>query len=256
MGKNQLERILGIDRIIRDRGGCTKEELLVLFEVSGKSVERDFAYMRDRLHAPLDYNRHNELYTYSDSSYFLPSVSLSEGEVMALALSSEILNHFNYVDDFNELRDSLGRMTSYLLAFRGSWYIVARDPSRGNIRTYALGRMQKPYKTNTTFTIPADFRLEDYVDPEWGIYSRREKYDFVLTFTPRVADLIREKIWHRDQKLEELADGSVVLSFSSGQIETIGQWVLGWGADVHVASPVDLIERIKETASRLGNMYG
>jgi predicted DNA-binding transcriptional regulator YafY len=82
MGKNQLERILEIDRILHDRGSCSKEELSARFEISEKSVERDFSYMRDRLAAPLSYDRFKNLYVYSDSSYFLPAISMSEGEVM------------------------------------------------------------------------------------------------------------------------------------------------------------------------------
>ena len=91
-----------------------KKELISRFEVSDKSIERDFSYMRDRLLAPLDYDRMRDLYFYSDSSYFLPAVSLSEGEVMALALSSEILNHFTSVDDLRQLKEAFSRLAGYL----------------------------------------------------------------------------------------------------------------------------------------------
>ncbi|WP_298002265.1 hypothetical protein [Oceanispirochaeta sp.] len=128
MGKNQLERILEIDRILRDRGSCTKQEMVERFEVSEKSVERDFSYRaeivprqacgttlyRDRLHTPLEYNRLDDQYSYTDKNYFLPAVSLSEGEALALTLSSEILNHFNAVGEFEQLRESFTRLSAYL----------------------------------------------------------------------------------------------------------------------------------------------
>jgi len=320
MGKNQLERILEIDRILRDRGSCTKAEMVERFEVTEKSIERDFSYMRDRLNAPLEYSRQNDQYIYTDKNYFLPAVSLSEGEVLALTLSSEILNHFNQVGDFEDLRNSFSRLTAYLpdqvqvdlsrlnnrvsviteqqtalprdvwntlmdcvrenravrlqyrkpnnreyeekllepyylVAFRGSWYIIANTVESHQIRTYALSRMKNTKREKHSFTIPSDFKLDDYIDPEWGIYSRKDKYDFVLKFSPYAAGIIKEKTWHKDQSLEELEDGSVILSFSSSQIETIGQWVMGWGSEVVVSEPPELIEMIKETAEGLMKMY-
>ncbi|QEN07327.1 WYL domain-containing transcriptional regulator [Oceanispirochaeta crateris] len=320
MGKNQLERILEIDRILRDRGSCTKQEMVERFEVSGKSVERDFSYMRDRLHTPLEYNRLDDQYYYSDKNYFLPAVSLSEGEALALTLSSEILNHFNAVGEFEQLRESFSRLSAYLpdkvkvdlskinnrvsviteqqtllqsgvwkvlmdcvrenrsvrvlyrkpnnrdyeekllepyylVAFRGSWYIIVHIKETDQIRTYALSRMKDPFKTQESFILPPGFKLDDYIDPEWGIYSRKDKYDFVLQFSPHAAGFIREKTLHKEQKTEELEDGSLTLSFTSSQIETIEQWVMGWGREVRVVQPAELIERIKRTARVLGEMY-
>ena len=84
MGKNQLERILEIDRILRDRGGVSKEELASRFDISDKSVELDFSFMRDRLAAPLEYDLFKSLYIYTDSSYFLPAISMSEVQAMVL----------------------------------------------------------------------------------------------------------------------------------------------------------------------------
>lgn len=320
VGKNQLERILEIDRILRDRGSCTKQEMVERFEVSEKSVERDFSYMRDRLLAPLEYNRLNDQYIYTDTNYFLPAVSLSEGEALALTLSSEILNHFNAVGEFDQLRESFTRLSAYLpdavkvdlskinnrvsviteqqtllhtdvwkvlmecvrenrtvkvryrkpnnrdyeekllepyylVAFRGSWYIIANIKETDKIRTYALSRMKDPINTHSTFIIPPNFQLDNYIDPEWGIYSREEKYDFTLKFSPHAAGFIREKSWHKEQKTEELEDGSLILSFTSSQIETIEQWVMGWGSEVRVLEPLELIVRIKKTVRVLGEMY-
>jgi len=320
MGKNQLERILVIDRILRDRGGCSKNELVERFEVSEKSVERDFMYMRDRLNAPLDYDRLKDLYFYSDPSYFLPAVSMSEGEVWALAMSGEILNHFNAVDSFQELKDSFARLASYLpetvrvdlsqlnnrvsvitdkqttlcdkvwktlmdcvrenkrirvsyrkpgareaesrdlepyylVAFRGGWYIIARNPARDRIETYALARMSRPEKLKESFLLPEDFRLEEHIDPEWGIYSRTERFDFILRFQADLAPFLREKIWQKDQVLEEQEDGSVVLRFASSQLEAVEQWVLSWGTGVEVLSPPELVRKMKETAAGLSSLY-
>ena len=320
MGKNQLERVIQIDRIIRDRGGCTKQELTERFEVSEKSVERDFAYMRDRLMAPLEYDRFKELYTYTDSSYFLPAVSMTEGQVLALSLSSEILNHFNSVGDFEDLRKSFARLADYLpdevkvdlsrinnrvtviteqqspmpqdvwnvltecvranrqikidyrkpdapdyeskvlepyylVAFRGNWYVIAHSDEKDTVRTYALTRMRHPEKLKDTFTLPAYFHLEDYIDPQWGIYSRKESYDFKLKFSPKVASIIKEKIWHKNQTLQQNEDGSVTLSFPSGQLETIGQWVMSWGAEVAALSPTELKEYVRENIEKMVQLY-
>ena len=45
--------------------------------------------MRDRLGAPLEFDRIKRGYYYSSKSYFLPSTVMSEGELFALIMSME-----------------------------------------------------------------------------------------------------------------------------------------------------------------------
>jgi len=69
--KNHLERILYIDTAIRNKVYPAKKRFVEHFEVSAKTIERDFEYLRDRLGAPLEYSNERRGYYYTDENYFL-----------------------------------------------------------------------------------------------------------------------------------------------------------------------------------------
>ena len=98
--KNHLERILFIDSRIRQEGFPSKSVFVEKFEVSAKTIERDLQYMRNRLGAPLEFDRTRRGYYYSSENYFLPSVVMSEGELFALMMSMETIIYANQISYF------------------------------------------------------------------------------------------------------------------------------------------------------------
>jgi predicted DNA-binding transcriptional regulator YafY len=87
MGKNHIERILYIDRLLRDDAYPSRQTIARHFEVSVKTIERDLDYMRDRLEAPIAYDRDRKGFHYDSAGYYLPSVYLGEGDALALFFS-------------------------------------------------------------------------------------------------------------------------------------------------------------------------
>lgn len=63
---SQTERILFIDRQIRLAGKTTIDEVVKKFEVSARQVKRDIEYLRERLMAPVLYDRKNKGYVYEE----------------------------------------------------------------------------------------------------------------------------------------------------------------------------------------------
>ncbi len=57
------------------------------YEISNRTAQRDIEFMRDRLNAPLEYDHGKRGYFYSDSSYELPSLWVTEDNIVALALA-------------------------------------------------------------------------------------------------------------------------------------------------------------------------
>ncbi len=57
------------------------------FELSGRTGQRDIEFFRDRLGAPLEYNRLLRGYCYTDDSYELPALWISETNILALSLA-------------------------------------------------------------------------------------------------------------------------------------------------------------------------
>lgn len=57
------------------------------FELSGRTAQRDIEFIRDRLEAPLKYNHQYRGYCYTDDSYELPALWISETNILALSLA-------------------------------------------------------------------------------------------------------------------------------------------------------------------------
>lgn len=87
--RQQLERILYIDRSIRD--GCfpNAQRLAAELEVSERVIYTDRKFMLDRLDAPIAYDRRRGGWYYSDATWMLPSTMISEGELLAFVLGAE-----------------------------------------------------------------------------------------------------------------------------------------------------------------------
>ena len=61
---SQFERIAYLDRSLRERGRLDSAEAARRFEVTARQIKRDIEYLRDRLDAPVVYDRRAKAYRY------------------------------------------------------------------------------------------------------------------------------------------------------------------------------------------------
>lgn len=61
------------------------------FGCSDKTAQRAIDFMRDRLHAPLEYDQIRHGYMYTDDTYELPSMHVTQEELLAILLARNIL---------------------------------------------------------------------------------------------------------------------------------------------------------------------
>lgn len=134
-----------------------------------------------------------------------------------------------------------------LVLYKDAIYCVAYHTGHGEIRTFALDRMRD---TETSalerFTLPDDFRVEDYFQGQFGIWRSAEKHKVVVDFDPKVAELVRTRKVHATQKLKELPNKGVRLTMTIGDLREVTSWLLGWGPMAKVIEPAELVERMRE----------
>lgn len=90
----RLERMMTIDAKIRSNQYPSIQTFIDLFEVSERTIHADLAFLRDRLKAPLAYSRTRGGYYYSDLTWNLPTLMMSEGEILAFFLSVELARRY------------------------------------------------------------------------------------------------------------------------------------------------------------------
>jgi proteasome accessory factor B len=130
-----------------------------------------------------------------------------------------------------------------LVYYRGGLYLYARAHDYGEVRTFAVERVQKMEILDEGFEIPADFNATEYARSAFGI-SGGEAETVELLFRPSMASYIRERTWHESQQLEEEPDGSVRLTMEVAVGFELRAWVKGFLPEVEVVQPATLREEI------------
>jgi len=108
-----LERLLQIDSLLRSGQRHTADSLAELLEISERTVRSDLAFLRDRYHAPLEFNKQKGYY-YSDPEWRLPTITLSQGELFAVTLGARMLEAYSGSAYAVDLRSAINRLSERL----------------------------------------------------------------------------------------------------------------------------------------------
>lgn len=85
-----LERIYRIERLLKHNRAVPIRRLVEELEVSRATVKRDIAYLRDRLNAPIVWDRDLQGYRF-DGDYSLPALYLTGAELQALLVLDHLV---------------------------------------------------------------------------------------------------------------------------------------------------------------------
>ncbi len=109
---SQTERLQEIQRLLTTRRAVSLETIMQRLSVSKATAKREIAYMRDRLQAPIVWDR--ELRGYRlDGPFSLPAVYLTSAEIHALLVLHRLVNRIqpSFLDEHIEpLRKLLHRL--------------------------------------------------------------------------------------------------------------------------------------------------
>ncbi|MBC8209676.1 MAG: WYL domain-containing protein [Gammaproteobacteria bacterium] len=86
---DRTERFHLIDQMLSNKGQVSREQFLQALEISAATFKRDLEYLRDRLGAPIIWDRDRRAYCYQKSAtgnspYQLPGLWFNTGEIQAL----------------------------------------------------------------------------------------------------------------------------------------------------------------------------
>lgn len=84
------------------------------YEVAQKTVQRDIDFLRDALNAPIEFDRERNGFYYTDNAWFLPSIVLSEGELMALLIASRALEQYHGAPVAGEIKRVFTKISELL----------------------------------------------------------------------------------------------------------------------------------------------
>jgi len=310
--KTQAERLLDLDRRLRNSEYPNCTSFATEWEISTKTAQRDFEFLRDRMGAPLEYDALKRGYFYSEPTFMMPAVQLNEGELVALLIGSKALEQFQgtpmaekLTAVFNKLsallpdnitvrpeelftrfsfisppampisskvwntvvqalenrqlmeiqyRNWSGEKTArvapvHLANLQGDWYLFVQYEGFDNFRQLALARIQNVKLLSRKGLIIGTFDPKKELANTFSRFAGENKaFQVTVQFHPEIAVSVQERQWHPEQKVKNLKNGGVEISFEAkGDIE-IKRWVMAYGRYAKVKSPKWLKELITKEA--------
>ena len=106
--------------------------------------------------------------------------------------------------------------------------------------------------TKDKFSIPKDFKLEDHIDVQVGVWGNSgEQYKVEIEFVKDLKTYVMERTWHKGQTIRENPDGTVYLSFETNQLGQTASWIMSFTGGAKALNPPKLKEQIKDAAQRI-----
>ena len=309
--RQQLERIMEIDRRIRDGEYPNPNQLAKDLEVSRRVIFVDRDFMINRLGAPIEYDRTRGGWYYADETWVLPGIIVTEGELLAFLLSVEVAKRYlgtgleetlrsaveklsknvkgSITVDLDTLRSHYSFSAPTLLAaneqalldlhhaiadsqkiwmryytasrdehtertihpyhlanIRGDWYLIAYDELRKGIRNFSVARIEEWKLTTEKFKRNPEFSVAQYMGTAFQAERGEETVDVVIRFSPQAARYVREKHWHDTQQVEEQDDSGLILKLNTSGLGEVKRWVLQYGGEAEVITPISLRENLKK----------
>lgn len=133
--RQQLERIFEIDRQIRAGEYPNAATIAQVLEVSRRVIYMDREFMVNRLGAPIEFDRLRGGWYYTDETWSLPNIMVTEGELLAFFLSVEVARCYLGTTLEGALRSAVDKITQGI-----------KGPVSVNLETL---------KAHYTFTAPA-----------------------------------------------------------------------------------------------------
>jgi predicted DNA-binding transcriptional regulator YafY len=162
------------------------------------------------------------------------------------------MNYYSYHRD----EDTVRKVDPYKLWFMdGSIYLIGFCHKRSEFRTFLLDRISELEVTDERFIPMDDFSFEEYIQHSFKVFREEELVEVVVEFDKSARQLIKEKVWHPSQRIEDNRDGSIQATFRVAGITEIKHWLLGFGAKAKVIEPPNLREEISEEARALLDHY-
>jgi predicted DNA-binding transcriptional regulator YafY len=147
----------------------------------------------------------------------------------------------------------------HLLNYMGTWHLFAYCLHRESIRDFVISRMQDVQCIEKGFHRQKGLNnfksVKEYVEATFGIFKGEEIEQVTLKFSPARALWVKQQMWHKDQALRELEDGSITLSLPVANFYEVKMEILKHGAHVEVLEPPELRSIIKDEIMKMTRIY-
>lgn len=202
----------------------------------------------------MDFSRIDDAFSSSWPGYSPASPQIFQNTAFAM-LNNRVLE-FDYASPGTGENRKRRAEPHHLQHYMASWVLTAWCSLRKSWRKFFLSRMDNLVVLEVAFDPRPKDEWKHHIEDAFGIFQGVETVWVVLRFTPFRARWIREQVWHLEQKLTLLADGSLELMFPVADFREVKMRVLQFGADLRVMEPEELKVEIEAEIMKMGKLYG
>jgi predicted DNA-binding transcriptional regulator YafY len=143
-----------------------------------------------------------------------------------------------------------------IVIHQGAIHVLGRHPSSEDDVDIVLLESMTDIRTSETerFELPASFDATHYVHGDFGV-AHPARARFIVEFDARVADEVKGKRIHPQQRIALSSDGRVRVSLPMVDARAAVTFVLAWGDAARVVEPAELATEVGEILARAAGRY-
>lgn len=173
--------------------------------------------------------------------------------VRSACAEGHLLNcHYASVNSKKESERVLG--PHYLYYARGGLYLVAEDLADHKVKVFAVPRMKQAQMLAESYTGNIE-TPDDVFQGSLGVFTGSQLEEVIIEFEPNVAQYVKERSWHSSQRTVTLTEGRVRVSLEVTQTPELFAWILGFGPNATVITPISLQNEIRNLAKQTADNY-
>ena len=200
--------------------------------------------------------------TGADNSYGLAPVAVVTGDVhlqLTRAAASRQKLRMSYSSLSSNTTKTRVIHPYQLHLARGEWLLIAYDESHAAdadpIRCFNIARIGELRATGEHFARALDYNGEQYVAEMFCAERGAAVVEVAVRFDAHQARYIRERVWHAQQSIEELADGGLTLKFPASGLNEVARWAMSYGRHAQVLAPAKLRALVREHIAAMSQIY-
>ena len=159
--------------------------------------------------------------------------------------------------EYNSLKNGLKVHVLHpykLFIYNNSWFFLAYNPEVGEVWYFKLNRIKSCKFTDKKYYKDKFFDEKKYFD-EFGMKNNGEYYHVELIASNTRTMLMKERVYGKNQVIEELEDGTIKVSLDMQNKNMILSYILQCGNEVKVLSPDWLVEELLKTIEEIKSKY-
>ncbi len=145
-----------------------------------------------------------------------------------------------------------------LKEYNRRWFVFGYNQKLRRNEIYALDRIEDLHTTSLDYKEPDKEELKNYFRDIYGVtnYKARKPEETILRIKSIRAKYVKTKPLHHSQQVIKETPGFTWFKYYLKESPELITWILGFGKDIKVESPLGLVKKIKDNLGKSLEAYG